>query len=284
MTLNTIFDIETFRAHAETQAESYARATPFAHAILDGMLKVDPKELLESFPSPQWPHWQALGDTYQLKKFSCNDIARIPPLLAQIITEMSTPAFLRALEKMTGIARLLPDPYLTGGGLHMSCPGGVLAPHTDFHIYGALDLYRRINVIVYLNEDWQESFGGCLELGEDDDKKVIVPRFGRCVIFTTDDKSVHGFPKPVAEDHWRKSIALYYYTAKEATNFSGDTTTYWRRHGEQPGVQRKLRLAIFKLLMKASRLFSILAHLSNPNQGMGGWKAYRKNLKEDDAP
>ena len=43
----------------------------------------------------------------------------------------------------------------------------------------------------------------------------------------TDDRSVHGFPEPVrGEGHWRRSIALYYYTSTEAPGFSGDTTTY----------------------------------------------------------
>lgn len=281
MTLVSIFDVRKFSESAESLSEAYARATPFAHAVLDDMLQVSPKELLASFPPPDWPHWQSLGDAYQIKKLSCNDIAQIPQPLAQIIGEMSSPAYLRALEKITGVGKLLPDPYLTGGGLHMSGPGGILSPHTDFHIYGALELYRRVNVILYLNEDWQESFGGCLELGLSEDKQVVTPVFGRCVIFTTDDKSIHGFPKPVIGDRWRKSIALYYYTAREAATFSGDTTTHWRKHGEQPGLRRKLRLWMFKILMKASRLFSILAHLANPNQGMDWWKTFQKNLKKD---
>lgn len=280
MMLKPIFDIDKFRDSAENSSEGYASAKPFAHIVLDGMLRSDAKSLLASFPEPDWPHWQSLGDTYQLKKLSCNDITSIPAPLAQIIAEMSSPAYLRALEKITGVSRLIPDPYLTGGGLHMSGPGGVLAPHTDFHIYGALELYRRINVILYLNEDWKESFGGCLELGLGDDKHVVEPVYGRCVVFTTDDKSVHGFPKPVIGDRWRKSIALYYYTAREAAGFSGDMTTHWRQHGEQTGARRKLRLVLFKLLMKASRAFSILAHLSNPNQGMDWWKTYKRNLKK----
>jgi hypothetical protein len=84
----------------------------------------------------------------------------------------------------------------------------------------------------------------------------------------------------VAGDRWRKSIALYYYTAREAAAFSGDMTTHWRQHGKQGGVHRKLRLVLFKLLMKASRTFSILAHLCNPNQGMDWWKTYKRNLKK----
>lgn len=281
MTISSIFDVEKFCSSSELCSENYASAKPFAHIVLDGMLRPGPKSLLESFPNPDWSHWQSLGDTYQLNKRSCNDIAHIPHSFAQIIAEMSSPTYLRALEKITGIGKLLPDPYLAGGGLHMSGPGGVLAPHTDFHVYGTLELYRRVNVILYLNEDWQESFGGCLELGLGEDKQVIVPSFGRCVIFTTDDKSVHGFPKAIIDGKWRKSIALYYYTSREAPTFSGDTATHWREHGEQPGLRRKLRLSLFKLLMRTSRIFSILAYLSNPNQGMEWWRTHQANLKKE---
>ncbi len=143
------------------------------------------------------------------------------------------------LEAVTGIEKLIPDPYLKGGGLHLSGPGGVLVPHTDFHNYGELDLYRQLNVLVYLNPGWDESWGGCLELFEDRQAErassKIVPTWGTCVIFRTDDLSVHGFPVPIAPGHWRRSIALYYYTARENSTFSGDSTTVlatsWRVAG-----------------------------------------------------
>jgi hypothetical protein len=173
----------------------------------------------------------------------------------------------------------VPDPYLTGGGLHLSGPGGVLMPHTDFHIYSQLNLYRRVNVLVYLNEGWREEYGGCLQLqGGTGETKTVVPELGRCVIFTTDDKSVHGFPTPIADGMWRRSIALYYYTSHEAAGFSGDATTYWREHGEQAGA-RRTRVAAYRGLLQVSRAFSLLAHLINPNQGMSWWKARQERMK-----
>ena len=208
----------------------------------------------------------------------------IPEPFKTLIHEVSSPAFLRALEKLTGIDKLIPDPYLVGGGLHLSGPGGILAPHTDFHIYDGLNLYRRVNMIVYLNEDWDESYGGCLELGEaGKPSATVVPRWGRIMIFTTDAKSIHGFPKPIVEGRWRRSVALYYYTTEEAADFSGDSTTHWRLHGEQKGVVRKLRFGPFKTLLQASRGFSLLAHLANPNQGGGWWKTRKERIAQDKA-
>ena len=50
---------------------------------------------------------------------------------------------------------------------------------------------------------------------------------------------MHGFPVPIAPGHWRRSIALYYYTAHENSTFSGDSTTYWRHHGELRDTRSK---------------------------------------------
>jgi hypothetical protein len=163
---------------------------------------------------------------------------------------------------VTGIDGLIPDPYYEGGGLHCSGPGGVLLPHTDFHHYGRLNLYRRINLLLYLNPEWTESFGGCLELWEKGAKgpaKLVVPDWGTCVIFRTDDDSVHGFSMPVREGHWRRSLALYYYTGQEAARFSGDGYTRWRHDGAQSGGLNRLRLLSYHLLTRAANKLSHIA-------------------------
>jgi hypothetical protein len=270
-------DLERLQAEATALAAQYRDARPFPHIVLDGIVDVRPEDL-EHFPPPEWDGWEPLGTSYEFKKFVCNDISRIPQPFAGLMDELSRPRFLRVLEQITGIPALVPDPYLTGGGLHLSGPGGVLTPHTDFHIYSQLNLYRRVNVLVYLNDGWQEEFGGCLELqGATGEKKTVVPQLGRCVIFTTDDRSVHGFPNPIVEGRWRRSIALYYYTSQEAPGFSGDATTYWREHGAQSGA-RKTRVAAYRGLLQVSRAFSLLAHLINPNQGMSWWKVRQERL------
>jgi hypothetical protein len=78
---------------------------------------------------------------------------------------------------------------------------------------------------------------------------------------------VHGFPVPVAEGKWRRSVALYYYTAAPTKNFSGDETTYWRQHGEQAGVVRRARLVVYRGMTNLSLVISNLAVIVNPNQG-----------------
>ncbi len=246
----------------------FRTADPFPHIAIDNFLNAPREDVLQAYPSPDWPHWSKFKDYYQRRKMVCNDLSVIPPPLASLMIEMMSPPFLQFIQQLTGITGLIPDPYFDGGGLHCSGTGGILAPHTDFHFHERLGLYRRLNLLLYLNPEWQEEYGGCLELykkGESTPTQIVVPEWGRCVIFQTDDKSVHGFSKPVVGERWRRSIALYYYTSSETPGFSGDTSTHWQTHGNWTGIH-KLRLHGYKALMSASRHMSGIAHRVNPNR------------------
>jgi hypothetical protein len=253
----------------ECMGRIYAAARPFPHAVLDDLLAPSLSSETIQFPGLSWLGWQQFRDGYQFGKRVCNDIELFPHVLRSLVHEACEPRFLRFLEKLTGIEGLIPDPHLTGGGLHSSGPNGILAPHTDFHIYDGLSLYRRLNLIIYFNDGWEESDGGALELSAKGDKSPtvsVVPVFGRTVVFNTDDGSVHGFTRPVAEGRRRNSLALYYYTAKETRRFSGDRTTHWQAHGSHGSVHR-LRIGMYRTLLLASRALSRLAHIANPNTG-----------------
>ena len=120
------------------------------------------------------------------------------------------------MEHISGITGLLPDPYLAEGGYHISSSGGFLDIHADFSHHDYLGLERRLNLLFYFNENWQESFGGALGLYDADLKlkQQILPIANRVAIFTTSDESFHGFPEPMElpEDINRVSLALYYYS------------------------------------------------------------------------
>jgi hypothetical protein len=274
---DAVFNVEELERNASDLQREFQAAEPFPHVVVDDLLSLSPSAA-STFPDISWSGWLAMVDRYQQNKRSCSDLDLIPEPFSALIRELSEPRFLRVLEQITGIKQLIPDPYLTGGGLHLSGSGGILSPHTDFHYHRHLNLYRRINVLVYLNEDWSLEDGGCLSLYDAQDRAVqtVVPDWGRVVIFRTDHQSVHGFPVPVAEGKWRRSVALYYYTAAPTKNFSGDETTYWREHGEQAGVVRKARLLVYRGLTNLSLVTSSLAVIVNPNQGGALLKAELK--------
>jgi hypothetical protein len=253
--------------YVERRASEFKEAKPFPHLVFEDFLNLKPDDMAGVYPGPDWPHWNKRNDYYQFGKMYCRDTDIMPPLISSMFYELSSPPFLRFLESVTGIDGIIPDPYYEGGGLHCSGPEGILAPHTDFHYYDRLKLFRRLNLLLYLNPVWDESFGGCLELwkkGAKSPARLIVPKWGTCVIFQTDDRSVHGFSTPVKEGHWRCSIALYYYNSQETARFSGDAFVYWQQHGKQSGMNR-LRLRWSRLLTRAAHRLSHIAHQANPN-------------------
>ena len=111
--------------------------------------------------------------------------------------EFNSSLFITFLEKITGIEGLIPDPYFAEGSFTMSTNGGYLDIHADFSHHDKLKLERRVNVLIYINENWKENFGGGLNLYDEDlnKKKTIFPYGNSIAIFTTSDKSFHGFPE-----------------------------------------------------------------------------------------
>ena len=202
---------------AASLARQYQLAKPFPHIALEDFVLADADEVVRAFPDPAWEGWGDQAHGNQPGKSSCPNIRAMPPLLKQMINELSELPFLRAVSDLMGVSNLLPDPFLQGGGLHMTAPGGKLTPHTDYHHHPKLQLFRRANILIYLNRDWKPDDGGelCLfNLGDDRPVVCIPPRYGTCVIFTTDHRSLHGVNPISAHAQPRRSIALYYYTIR----------------------------------------------------------------------
>lgn len=212
------FDEERAQAVAQGLRADYTAAGPFPHIVLDDFL---PSEVIAQVER-EFPKREACWDSFNREqerfKVSYDPNKLEPGLCPALFQAFNSRPFLAFLETLTGIKGLLPDPYFVGGGLHETSRGGKLAIHADFNLHQPLNLQRRLNLLVYLNHDWQSEYGGQLELwdrGMTRREKAVDPLFNRCVIFNTDDDSFHGHPDPLncPPDRTRRSMALYYYTA-----------------------------------------------------------------------
>jgi len=237
----TFFNYREMHEFSLANKESYAQASPFPHILIDNVLPLDLLQaLVDAIPSQHddvaWRKITAQyksGGASQSGKLGLPHEHQVSPVIRNLLWEMNSSTFIRFLEKLTGIKGLIPDPKLQGGGVHQILPGGVLGVHTDFTEHRYYNLSRRLNVLLYLNEDWKDEYGAHLELWSSDMSrcvKRIRPSLGRCVIFTTDDNSFHGHPQVLAcpEGMTRKSIALYYYTNGRSDDVSATTGTDWR--------------------------------------------------------
>jgi hypothetical protein len=172
-----------------------------------------------------------------------------------LLAQFNSSTFTSFLEDLTAISGLIPDPHYLGGGLHQIEPGGLLKVHADFNRHEQLRLDRRLNLILYLNRDWREEYGGHLELWNRDMTRCearILPVFNRCVVFTTTSLSYHGHPEPLTcpPGMTRKSMALYYYSngrpAAEESDVAHDTD-FQARPGEalkQPSRARRIGISL----------------------------------------
>jgi len=222
--------------------DDYVSADPFPHAVLDDVVSPETVDaVLQDFPLPeadiQWRQLLAKGDDgekVQFNKQGMPHLFAVSPQIRHLIWEFNSSTFIRALEALTGIDKLIPDPSLRGGGLHQILPGGLLGVHADFTHHVQYNLHRRVNLLLYLNRDWQDAYEGHLELWDKTAKhcvKRIRPTAGRCVIFNTDADSFHGHPRPLncPEGMTRKSIALYYYTVeREDKDVAPTARTDWQ--------------------------------------------------------
>lgn len=197
--------------------EDYSKAKPFPHIIIDNFIpEFVLDNILNEFPKPEDIDWQKFANKAE-KKLASKQERYMGDMTRSLLYQLNSSTFISFLENLTGIDGILPDPHFEGGGLHQIERGGYLKMHVDFNRHNKLRLDRRLNLLIYLNKNWKEEYGGYLELWDKDMiqcEKKILPIFNRCVIFSTTDFSYHGHPEPLTcpEGQTRKSLALYYYT------------------------------------------------------------------------
>jgi 2OG-Fe(II) oxygenase superfamily len=236
-----LLDPEHLHRLAEQHRREYTEADPYPHIVIDNFL---PKAVLEpvlaEIPRAGEIGWIEFDDA-RGKKLASKVETQLGAATRALLYQLNSSVFIDFLETLTGIRGLVPDPHLWGGGVHQIVRGGFLKVHTDFNRHPRLKLDRRLNLLLYLNPEWQEEWGGHLELWDRDMtecRKKILPIFGRCVVFSTTDFANHGHPDPLncPEGITRKSLALYFYSngrPKGETAAKHYSTPFRRRPGER---------------------------------------------------
>lgn len=241
--------------------KAYQAAAPFAHAVFDDFF---PKEVADAvydaFPNPKDLEWFKFNNANEVKLAS-SQAERMPTVIREFLYFLNAQPTLTFLEKLTGIPGLIPDASYTGGGLHQIQPGGKLGVHIDFNKLETNKLDRRLNLIVYMNKDWKDEYGGHFEMWDAEKKGCVtrvLPVFNRCVVFSTHEKSYHGHPHPLTcpEGMTRKSVALYYYTnGRPADEHTGEHSTVFLHDGQKtaPSVRDAVKYLTPPALVDAGR-------------------------------
>ncbi len=137
---------------------------------------------------------------------------------------LNSQPFLQFLQIISLIEEtLIPDSYLEGGGLYETKKGGFVKIHADINKHRLTQLDKRLHLMVFLNKDWKQEYGGDYELWNKDMThcvKKVLPEFNSLFFFTTTDDSYHGSPDPLQcpENRSNKSVSLFYYSNGRPSN------------------------------------------------------------------
>lgn len=222
----------SLQPNADILAARFRERDPFRHIVIDDFLTPDfCKQLLSEFPP--FERGNARNEAGELgNKSTIEKIRGLGSAYTALDDLIQTRAFLDLIGHITGIPELLYDPWYFGGGTHENRNGQDLDAHVDFNRHPVEKWHRRLNLIVYLNPEWDDAWGGLLELHSDPRSHenrtlAIAPLYNRAVIFETTEWSWHGF-KPIQlpqekREVSRRSIALYFYTKERPADELADT-------------------------------------------------------------
>ncbi|HRH60674.1 MAG TPA: 2OG-Fe(II) oxygenase [Chitinophagaceae bacterium] len=249
---------EELLAYAKTLCSTYQNNLPSPHITLKNLFSKDYlRQVCTELDTISFFDGEKNFYGSQKKKY-LGDITKFPSKTQQLLLYLNSKPFLDFLEGLTGIEGLISDPTYEGGGFHAISKGGFLKVHTDFNFHKKLKLDRRLNVLIYLNENWLPEYGGEIELWDKECKEKVVsmpPELGNIMIFSTTDYSYHGHPDPLncPEGVYRKSLALYYYSNGRPANevkSKNTNTNYHERPDEKfapANLKEKLKLAVKKI-------------------------------------
>lgn len=250
LTLETFLPLSRMSEIKEQARSSFKDAKPFPHVVFDNFLNPELLDLvLSEFPKPGQISWQRFDNEKEVKLASAAE-ASFGPATRLLLYHLNSITFLEFLSAVTGIDNLISDPRFDGGGLHQIVRGGKLGVHADFNKHADFGLDRRLNLLVYLNKDWREEYGGNLELWNRDMTKCeakVLPLFNRVLVFGTTDFTYHGHPDPLQcpQGMTRKSLALYYFSnGRPDEERGGEHSTIFRARRDsdfRPTARQRLR-------------------------------------------
>jgi Rps23 Pro-64 3,4-dihydroxylase Tpa1-like proline 4-hydroxylase len=238
-------DTATAKSIGAQFAEKYQSGKPYHHICIDNFL---PMEVIEKVRADlvEMPEPVTSFDAAQERLKSQYNPDRLPDYSRHLFQAFNSRAFILFLEEMTGIKGLIPDPYFIGAGIHKTLTGGHLDIHADFNLHKQMQVERRLNVLIYLNPEWKEEYGGSFEVWEKDMSRKVAsfaPTENRMCCFSTGSDTFHGNPEPVnhPDGHPRQSIALYYYTATWDPTRKSHTTLFQPRPGSVDEAPTRVR-------------------------------------------
>jgi hypothetical protein len=248
------------RLDLESLRQKFRSAQPFPHVTIDNFLVPGTaEEVAAAYPSFEKATEMGFGVNIvnEQRKIQVTDTAKFPDPVRRLNDALASPKFMADVEYITGIPALLSDELLEGGGMHLTGPGGRLDVHVDFNVLEKRNLFRRLNILVYLNPTWRDEWGGQIELWDKDVKVCHLrsqPIINKCLIFETSNISYHGVaPLKTPPDIIRRSFAAYYYTKEPPAYWDGKAHSTIFKARPDETLRRLVHMPLEQLRDKVER-------------------------------
>ena len=202
-------------------AQTHAATLPVPYTIIDNFF---PEELFKTLSFEvdflQESDWTVFSNDASYRK-ECRNFASTPRIQSMAYSFQGS-AFLKWIEQVTGLDKLVADPHYRGGGITRVSRGDSLGLHNDFNWNEQIRLTRRANLILYMNAEWQTEWGGELELWDFDRTECLVkiePKPNRLAIWNYDERLIHGAPHPLnCPEHIARQNFIQFYYGSNATH------------------------------------------------------------------
>lgn len=207
---------------------------PIKHIIINNFLNDTAYELIkQEYPENINTDWYKYENPLEIK-FTNNNINKYPNNIKNLFYSLSNEKIINKIGKIFNIDNLEYDPYCHGSGLHLMSTNSKLNMHLDYEKHPLINKQRRLNIIIYINDNWKEEWNGATELWDENMEKCIIksyPKKNTAIIFVTTENSWHGVPDKILcpPNINRKTIAFYYisdiinksFTSKLGSNKNG---------------------------------------------------------------
>lgn len=192
----------------------FLNGDPYESLVIDNFLNSSYAEKIFSLFPNNYENWYKYENPVEVK-YAYDNINILPDDLKNYFYYLSCDKLVNIISKITDINNLEHDECLHGAGLHSHPKYGRLNIHLDYEKHPYSGKERRINIILFLSKNWEESWNGANELWDKNVTKCVkrTPiKFNRAIIFKTNDISWHGVPEKIMcpENVFRKSLAYYY--------------------------------------------------------------------------
>ncbi|MGQ7830307.1 2OG-Fe(II) oxygenase [Altererythrobacter sp. Z27] len=231
--MQTLIDFQRLDRELADLVKQYRNASPFEYVVIDSFLRPHGIEAIrtEGFFSRATTTEKSSDFIFAKNKIENPKIEELSQVTRQLRDELLSPQFADFLSQLMGFEVFI-DPSFAGGGLHQGGAGSFLDMHADFTRHPVRnDWIRELNILLYLNPDYQPDWGGQLELehSETGQKNSVDPVENRLVIMLTKPHTLHGY-KPIRfpARRYRTSIAAYAYSLDDGSRHVPYASTSWR--------------------------------------------------------